>query len=83
MFVCSLAWIKWIFISVFVLFAWNSKFIAGGKQHALWNEPSEPATTQRVPNIHGVWNTLGSHCMAFGTRWVVIVQNVAGSLGKN
>ena len=28
-------------------------------------------TTQRVPNVHGVWNTLGSRC-----------TNVPGSLGQ-
>ena len=35
-------------------------------------------TTQRVPNVMDVWDTLGSRCTNvmghFGTRWVVIVK---------
>ena len=51
--------------------------------------PSEPATfvkrlPERVPNVHGVWNTFGSRCTNAHCIWNTLsirCTNVAGSMG--
>ena len=55
--------------------------------------PSEPVTfvqglTQRVPNVHGVWNILGSRCPSEPAAFVQRLPNVfqtptLGSRGSN